>query len=214
MDISNKSLIKDKCYINGQWINSYNGELIEVNNPSNLEIIAKVPKCGKEETKIAIESAYHSWSDWKNRPAIERANFLKNWFHLIEKNHEDLARIMTLEQGKPIIEARGEITYGASFVEWFAEESKRIYGDIIPDRLADRRIMVLKQPVGVVGAITPWNFPSSMITRKCAPALAVGCPVIIKPASQTPYSALALAVLAEQAGFPKGTINIITGSSN
>ena len=214
MDISNKSLIKDKCYVNGQWINSYNGELIEVNNPSNLEIIAKVPKCGKEETKIAIESAYHSWSDWKNRPAIERANFLKNWFHLIEKNHEDLARIMTLEQGKPIAEARGEITYGASFVEWFAEESKRIYGDIIPDRLADRRIMVLKQPVGVVGAITPWNFPSSMITRKCAPALAVGCPVVIKPASQTPLSALALAVLAEEAGFPKGVINVITGSAN
>ena len=214
MDISNKSLIKDKCYVNGQWINSYNGELIEVNNPSNLEIIAKVPKCGKEETKIAIESAYHSWSDWKGRPAIERANFLKNWFHLIEKNHEDLARIMTLEQGKPIIEARGEITYGASFVEWFAEESKRIYGDIIPDRLADRRIMVLKQPVGVVGAITPWNFPSSMITRKCAPALAVGCPVVIKPASQTPFSALALAVLAEEAGFPKGIFNVITGSAS
>ena len=129
---------------------------------------------------------------------------------MIEKNHEDLAQIMTMEQGKPITESRGEITYGASFVEWFAEESKRIYGDIIPDRLADRRIMVLKQPVGVVGAITPWNFPSSMITRKCAPALAVGCPVVIKPASQTPLSALALGVLAEEAGFPKGVINIIT----
>ncbi len=214
MDILNKSLIKDKCYVNGEWINSNNGKLIDVNNPSNLEIIAKVPKCGTEETKISIESAYHSWGDWKGRPAIERANFLKNWFNLIEKNHEDLARIMTLEQGKPIAEARGEITYGASFVEWFAEESKRIYGDIIPDRLADRRIMVLKQPVGVVGAITPWNFPSSMITRKCAPALAVGCPVVIKPASQTPLSALALAVLAEEAGFPKGVINVITGSAN
>jgi len=214
MDISNKSLIKDKCYVNGEWINSNNGELIDVNNPSNLQIIAKVPKCGKKETKISIESAYRSWNDWKNRPAIERAKFLKNWFYLIEKNHEDLARIMTLEQGKPIAEARGEITYGASFVEWFAEESKRIYGDIIPDRLADRRIMVLKQPVGVVGAITPWNFPSSMITRKCAPALAVGCPVVIKPASQTPLSALALAVLAEEAGFPRGVINVITGSAN
>ena len=214
MDISNKSLIKDKCYINGEWVNSINEDLIEVNNPSNLKIIAKIPNCGKEEAKKAIESANNAWVNWKELPAIERSKFLKKWFYLIEENQEDLARIMTMEQGKPIAEARGEINYGASFVEWFAEESKRIYGDIIPDRLADRRIMVLKQPVGVVGAITPWNFPSSMITRKCAPALAVGCTVVIKPASQTPLSALALAVLAEEAGFPKGVINIITGSAN
>ena len=213
MNIANKSLLKDKCFLNGEWIDSFNNDQIEVNNPSSLEIIAKVPKCGRKETKLAIDKANESWDDWKQRPAIERSNFLKKWFNLIEKNQEDLAKIMTLEQGKPIKESRGEIVYGASFVEWFAEEAKRVYGDIIPDRLSDRRIIVIKQPVGVVGAITPWNFPSSMITRKCAPALAVGCPVVIKPASQTPLSALALGVLAEEAGFPKGVINIITGSA-
>ena len=213
MDISNKSLIKDKCYVNGEWIESFEKKTIDINNPSTLEIIAKVPYCGKEETNLAIESANKAWDNWKKKPAIERSVLLKKWFNLIEKNHEDLSKIMTLEQGKPIAEARGEITYGASFVEWFAEEAKRVYGDIIPDRLSDRRIIIIKQPVGVVGAITPWNFPSSMITRKCAPALAVGCPVVIKPASQTPLSALALAVLAEEAGFPKGIINVITGSA-
>jgi len=213
MQIKNKELLKNKCFVNGEWISSHNKENFDVNNPSTLEIIAEVPKCGKEETSFAISKANESWNDWRLRPAIERSNLLKKWFNLIELNHEDLAKIMTLEQGKPIDEARGEITYGASFCEWFAEEAKRVYGDTIPDRLADRRILVIKQPVGVVGAITPWNFPSSMITRKCAPALAVGCPVIIKPASQTPLSALALAVLAEEAGFPKGVINVITGSA-
>ena len=211
MDISNKSLLKDKCFINGEWIGSFSKETIEVNNPSTLEIIARVPKCGKEETSFAILKANEAWDNWKNRPAIERSTFLRKWFNLIEQNHEDLAKIMTLEQGKPLAEARGEITYGASFCEWFAEEAKRVYGDTIPDRLSDRRIVIIKQSIGVVGAITPWNFPSSMITRKCAPALAVGCPVVIKPASQTPLSALALAVLAEEAGFPKGVINVITG---
>tara|TARA_Y100001960_G_C14712881_1_gene847987 strand:+ start:67 stop:1521 length:1455 start_codon:yes stop_codon:yes gene_type:complete len=214
MDISNKELLKDKCFINGEWIDSYSKETIDVNNPSTLEIIAKVPKCGKEETGFAISKANDAWNDWKNKPAIERAGLLRKWFNLIEENQEDLARIMTIEQGKPITESRGEIAYGASFCEWFAEEAKRIYGDTIPDRLNDRRILIIKQPIGVVGAITPWNFPSSMITRKCAPALAVGCPVVIKPASQTPLSALALAVLAEEAGFPKGVINVITGSAN
>ena len=161
----------------------------------------------------AIEAAEKSWNSWKSKTAKERSNILKNWFHLIEDNHEDLAKLMTIEQGKPLLESRGEITYGASFVEWFAEECRRVYGDTIPDILPDRRAIVIKQPVGVVGAITPWNFPSSMITRKCAPALAVGCPVVIKPASQTPYSAIALAVLAEQAGFPAGVFNIVTGSA-
>ncbi|PPR45714.1 MAG: Glutarate-semialdehyde dehydrogenase DavD [Alphaproteobacteria bacterium MarineAlpha5_Bin8] len=213
MDISNKSLIKDKCYINGEWINSYNKDIIEVNNPSTLKIIGKVPKCGKEETKFAISKANEAWSGWKGKTALERSVLLKKWFYLIEKNKEDLAKIMTFEQGKPIAESRAEISYGASFVEWFAEEAKRIYGDTIPDRFSDRRIIVLKQPIGIVAAITPWNFPSSMITRKCAPALAVGCPVVIKPASQTPFSALALGVLAEEAGFPKGVINIITGDA-
>ncbi len=149
MDIVNKSLIKDKCYINGEWIDSYNKESIAVNNPSSLEIIAKVPKCGKEETNFAIMKANEAWSDWKNKPAIERSSLLKKWFNLIEENHEDLAKIMTLEQGKPIIESRGEITYGASFVEWFAEEAKRIYGDIIPDRLSDKKNnLLLNNPVG------------------------------------------------------------------
>ena len=196
MDISNKKLFKQQCFINGEWVDSQNNKSIDVNNPATQEIIGKVPNCGKKETSIAIKAAENSWNEWKAKAAKERSNILKKWFRLIEDNHEDLARIMTIEQGKPIAEARGEITYGASFVEWFAEEGKRVYGDTIPDVLPDRRIVIIKQPVGVVGAITPWNFPSSMITRKCAPALAVGCPVVIKPASQTPYSALALAVFA------------------
>ena len=213
MDIVNKSLIKDKCYINGNWVDSNKKDIIEVNNPSTLKIIGKVPKCGKEETNYAIKKANEAWDGWKKKTALERSTYLKKWFYLIEKNQEDLAKIMTMEQGKPLAESKGEITYGASFVEWFAEEAKRVYGDIIPDRFVDRRIVVIKQPIGVVAAITPWNFPSSMITRKCAPALAVGCPVVIKPASQTPLSALALGVLAEEAGFPKGVINIITGDA-
>ena len=213
MDIVNKSLFKDKCYINGEWLESNNKQNIEVNNPATLEIIGTVPKCGKEETKFAITKAKEAWKSWRERTAIDRSNILRKWNDLILENKEDLARIMTIEQGKPLAESIGEIVYGASFVEWFAEEAKRVYGDIIPDRFTDKRILVLKQPVGVVGAITPWNFPSSMITRKCAPALAVGCSVVIKPASQTPYSALALAVLAEEAGFPKGVINIVTGNS-
>ena len=213
MDIVNKSLIKDKCYINGNWVDSNKKDIIEVNNPSTLKIIGKVPKCGKEETNYAIKKANEAWDGWKKKTALERSTYLKKWFYLIEKNQEDLAKIMTMEQGKPLAESKGEITYGASFVEWFAEEAKRVYGDIIPDRFVDRRIVVIKQPIGVVAAITPWNFPSSMITRKCAPALAVGCPVVIKPASQTPLSALALGVLAEEAGFPNGVINIITGDA-
>ena len=213
MDISNKKLFKQQCFINGEWVDSQDNKSIDVNNPATQEIIGKVPNCGKKETSIAIKAAENSWKEWRSKTAKERSNILKKWFRLIEENHEDLARIMTVEQGKPIAEARGEITYGASFVEWFAEEGKRVYGDTIPDVLPDRRIVIIKQPVGVVAAITPWNFPSSMITRKCAPALAVGCPVVIKPASQTPFSALALGVLAEESGFPKGTINIITGSA-
>ena len=213
MEISNKSLFKDKCLINGEWIESYNKKRIEVNNPATLEIIGSVPNCGKEETNYAIVKANDAWKEWRERTALDRSNILRKWNNLILENQEDLARIMTIEQGKPLAESRGEIIYGASFVEWFAEEAKRVYGDTIPDRFNDKRIVVIKQPVGVVGAITPWNFPSSMITRKCAPALAVGCTVVIKPASQTPYSALALGVLAEKAGFPKGVINILTGSA-
>ena len=213
MDISNKELLKDKCYINGDWIASNSKEVIEVNNPATLENIGTVPKCGMQETKLAIKAAESAFPSWKAKTAKERSLLLKKWFDLIMLNQEDLAKIMTIEQGKPINESRGEIGYGASFIELYAEEGKRVYGETIPDILPDRRIVIIKQPIGVVAAITPWNFPSSMITRKAGPALAVGCTIVIKPASQTPFSALALGVLAKEAGIPKGVINIITGSA-
>lgn len=214
MTIQNFKLFRDKCYINGEWVEANSKDTISVNNPATLKEIGTVPKCGKEETKNAIDAANTAWPQWKSTSARERSNILRKWFDLIISNKEELSQIMTIEQGKPINESRGEIVYGASFIEWFAEEAKRVYGDTIPDPLTDRRIVVLKQPVGVVASITPWNFPNAMITRKCAPALAVGCPVVIKPASQTPYSALALAALAEEAGFPKGTLNVITGKAS
>ena len=214
MDIKKFKLYRDQCYVNGEWIKANSNEIISVNNPASLEEIGTVPKCGKDETTLAIEAAHQAFPEWKSKSAKERSIILRKWFDLINQNHEELAQIMTIEQGKPIKESRGEITYGASFVEWFAEEAKRVYGDTIPDPMIDRRIVVLKQPVGVVAAITPWNFPNAMITRKCAPALAAGCPVVIKPASQTPFSALALAALAEEAGFPKGTINVVTGKAS
>ena len=214
MTIKKFKLFRDKCFINGEWVDANSKDTISVNNPASLEEIGTVPKCGKEETKKAIQAANAAWPQWRSISARERSNILKKWFDLIISNKEELAQIMTIEQGKPINEARGEIVYGASFIEWFAEEAKRVYGDTIPDPMTDRRILVLKQPVGVVASITPWNFPNAMITRKCAPALAVGCPVIIKPASQTPYSALALAALAEEAGFPKGTLNVLTGKAS
>jgi succinate-semialdehyde dehydrogenase/glutarate-semialdehyde dehydrogenase len=214
MDISKLSLFRDKCYIDGQWVDALNKETISVNNPATLDSLGTVPKCGKQETTNAINAANQAWPKWKSISARERSNILRKWFDLIIENKEQLAQIMTVEQGKPINESRGEVLYGASFIEWFAEEAKRVYGDTIPDPLTDRRIVVIKQPVGVVASITPWNFPNAMITRKCAPALAVGCPVVIKPASQTPYSALALAALAEQAGFPRGVLNVITGKAS
>ncbi|MDA9162841.1 NAD-dependent succinate-semialdehyde dehydrogenase [Alphaproteobacteria bacterium] len=214
MDIKKFKLYRDQCYVNGEWIKANSNEIISVNNPASLEEIGTVPKCGKDEATLAIEAAHQAFPEWKSKSAKERSIILRKWFDLINQNHEELAQIMTIEQGKPIKESRGEITYGASFVEWFAEEAKRVYGDTIPDPMIDRRIVVLKQPVGVVAAITPWNFPNAMITRKCAPALAAGCPVVIKPASQTPFSALALAALAEEAGFPKGTINVVTGKAS
>jgi succinate-semialdehyde dehydrogenase/glutarate-semialdehyde dehydrogenase len=213
MNLKNQRLFQDKCYINGEWIKGSDNN-IEVNNPATLENLGSVPKLGASETKLAIESAKSSLNNWKKKTGRERSNILKKWNDLIVSNADDLAQIMTLEQGKPLAEAKGEVLMGASYIEYYAEEAIRVYGDIIPDPLPDRRIVVIKQPVGVVGAITPWNFPSSMITRKCAPALAVGCTVVIKPASQTPFSALALAVLAEEAGFPKGVVNIITGSAS
>ena len=214
MKITESKLYRDKCYINGEWISSDSGETISVNNPATLEEIGTVPKCETAETKRAIEAANKAWPEWRAKSARQRSDILRKWFDLMIENKEELAQMMTVEQGKPINESRGEIGYGASFVEWFSEEAKRVYGDTIPDPMTDRRIVVLKQPVGVVASITPWNFPNAMITRKCAPALAVGCPVVIKPASQTPFSALALAVLAEEAGFPKGILNVITGKAS
>ena len=213
MKLKNSSLFKEKCLIGGKWTGSITGNLIEVDNPASREIIGKIPKCSTEETKNAIEEASNSFPAWKSKTAKERSIILQKWARLIEKNVDDLAKIMTIEQGKPLAEAKGEILLGVAYIDFYAEEGKRVYGDIISDPLPDRRIVIIKQPVGVVGAITPWNFPSTMITRKCAPGLAVGCTVVIKPASQTPFSALALGVLAQEAGFPNGVINIITGSS-
>ena len=213
MELNNKSLFKEKCYVNGSWVESQSGDFLEVNNPATQEIIGKVPKFTKDETKKVIENANNAFQTWKNTTAKERSVILKKWGDLIVENVEDLAKIMTIEQGKPIAEAKGEILMGASYIEFYAEEAKRVYGDIIPDPRPGKRIVVIKQPVGVVGAITPWNFPNSMITRKCAAALAVGCTAVVKPASQTPYSALSVAELAHRAGFPKGVFNIITGSA-
>ena len=211
--LSDPSLFRERCYVNGQWVTADDGREIDVNNPATGQLLGTVPRFGRDETRRAIEAANAAWEDWRNRTAGERSSILRKWFDLMMANQEDLALLMTLEQGKPLAESRGEIAYGASFVEWFAEEAKRVYGDTIPAPSRDRRIIVLKQPVGVVAAITPWNFPNAMITRKCAPALAAGCPVVIKPASQTPYSALALAELGERAGFPPGVLNVITGSA-
>ena len=187
MELNNKSLFKQECFIGGKWINSLSGETIEVENPATQETIGIVPKCDAKETKTAIEYANNAFKDWKNKTAKERSIVLKKWHDLILENIDDLAHIMTVEQGKPLAEAKGEIIMGTTYIEFYAEEAKRVYGDIIPDPLPDRRIIVIKQPVGVIGAITPWNFPSTMITRKCAPALAVGCSVVVKPASQTPF---------------------------
>ena len=193
MELNNKSLFKQKCFINGEWVDSSTGETLEVNNPASLEIIGNVPKCSVSETKKAIDDANNAFQTWKETTAKERSVILKKWGELITENANDLAKIMTIEQGKPLAEAKGEILMGASYIEFYAEEAKRVYGDIVPDPRPGKRIVIIKQPVGVVGAITPWNFPNSMITRKCAAALAVGCTTVVKPASQTPYSALAVA---------------------
>ena len=206
-------LLREACYIDGEWIGADSGGTIAVNNPASGAQLGTVPNCGAAETRRAIEAAEAAFPAWRARTAKDRAAILRKWFDLILANQEDLARLLTMEQGKSLAEARGEIAYGASFVEWFAEEGKRLYGDVIPGHMADKRIVVLKQPIGVAAAITPWNFPNAMITRKAGPALAAGCPIVLKPAAQTPYSALALAVLAEQAGIPKGVFNVVTGSA-
>lgn len=188
------------------------GEDFAVTNPANGDQLATVPDMDDTDTRAAIEAAEAAWPAWRSTPAKERAGILRKWFDLLMANQEDLARLMTAEQGKPLAESRGEVGYGASFIEWFAEEAKRAYGDVIPGHAKDKRIVVIKQPVGVVAAITPWNFPIAMITRKVAPALAAGCPVVVKPAEDTPLSALAITALAEEAGVPPGLINIVTCS--
>ncbi len=212
--LKNDALFRQQCYINGAWVDADDGEVIEVNNPATGEIIGTVPSLKAKETRGAIEAANAAWGEWRSKTGKERCNILRKWYNLMMENQEDLAILMTTEQGKPLAESRGEIAYAASFIEWFGEEAKRIYGDVINHPLPGKRIVVLKQPIGVVASITPWNFPAAMITRKCAPALAAGCPVVIRPASYTPFSALALAELAHQAGIPKGVLNVITGPAS
>jgi len=210
-ELKDPRLFHEACYVNGQWIEADSGETIGVDNPATCEIIGRVPNFGAAETKRAIEAANRAFPAWSRKTAKERAAVLRRWFELVTANQEDLARLMTIEQGKPLSESRGEVGYAASFLEWFGEEAKRVYGDTIPGHQADKRIVVIKQPVGVVACITPWNFPLAMTTRKAGPAIAAGCTVVLKPAEQTPFSALALAELAERAGIPAGVFNVITG---
>ena len=211
--LKDPELFRDRCYIDGQWVEADSRKRIDVDNPAEGALVGTVPDCGAAETRRSIEAAAKALPAWRALTAKERSVFLRKWFDLMVANADDLAAILTAEQGKPLAEAKGEILYGASFIEWFAEEAKRVYGDVIPSPNGDKRIVVIKQPIGVVGAITPWNFPNAMITRKAGPALAAGCTIVVKPASQTPYSALAIAELAERAGIPKGVFNVITGSA-
>jgi len=213
MKLRDPDLLRSRALIGGKWLDAASGATYAVVNPATRETIGAVPDMGVAETRRAIEAASQAFPAWAALTAKERAAILRRWYELLMANQEDLATLMTAEQGKPLAESRGEIAYAASFIEWFAEEGKRLYGDVIPPHQADRRLLVLRQPVGVVAAITPWNFPLAMITRKAGPALAAGCTIVIKPASQTPYSALAAAVLAERAGIPAGVLNVITGSA-
>lgn len=211
--LNDASLLRHQCFIDGEWVDADSRDTIKVDNPATGATIGVVPKMGGPETRRAIDAAAAALPAWQARTGKERAAILREWFDLLIENLEDLALIMTIEQGKPLAESRGEIAYAASYVEWFAEEAKRVYGDTIPAPATDRRIVVIKQPVGVCAAITPWNFPAAMIARKAAPALAAGCTMVFKPASQTPFSALALCVLAERAGVPKGVLSCVTGSA-
>jgi len=210
LNLDNPALFRSQAYIDGTWAEADDGDRFTVCNPADGSVLTSVPNQGVAETSRAIDAANAAWPAWRSKTAKERAVILRRWFDLMIENKDDLAKIMTAEQGKPLAEAAGEVVYGASFVEWFAEEGKRVYGDVIPTHMTDRRLIVIKQSVGVVACITPWNFPNAMITRKAAPALAAGCPIVIKPASETPLSALALAKLAEQAGIPAGVFNIVT----
>ena len=212
--LKDPSLFKEDSYINGQWVNAKTGDTFSVNNPATGEIIAQVANLSTTDAELAIQSAENAFESWKNKTGKERASIMRNWFDLIIANTSDLATLMTLEQGKPLIEAAGEVAYGASFIEWFAEEAKRVTGSIPSTTWSDKRLIVLKQPIGVCVAITPWNFPIAMITRKIAPAMAAGCTIVIKPAELTPLSALALAELASRAGVPDGVINILTADAD
>jgi succinate-semialdehyde dehydrogenase/glutarate-semialdehyde dehydrogenase len=210
LELKNPALLREQSYINGEWVSADDGATFPVTNPADGSLVAHVPELDIAGARAAIEAANDAWPAWRSKTAKERSAILRRWFDLMIANKDDLAAIMTAEQGKPLAESAGEIMYGASFIEWFAEEAKRVYGDVIPTHLPDRRIITIKQGVGVVAAVTPWNFPNAMITRKAGPAMAAGCPVVIKPASETPLSALALAELAEQAGVPAGVFNVFT----
>jgi succinate-semialdehyde dehydrogenase/glutarate-semialdehyde dehydrogenase len=212
LELRRPDLLRETAYVAGEWVTS--DATIDVVNPATGDVVARVPSLGGAETRRAIDAAAEAMPAWAAKTAKERAAVLRRWFDLIVANQDDLATIMTAEQGKPLAEAKGEIVYAASFIEWFAEEGKRIYGDVIPQHRADHRIVTLKQPIGVTAAITPWNFPAAMITRKAGPALAAGCPMVLKPAAQTPLSAFALAVLAEEAGLPKGLLSVLTGRAS
>jgi succinate-semialdehyde dehydrogenase/glutarate-semialdehyde dehydrogenase len=213
LQLKDQKLFRQQCYVDGRWVGADSGETIVVTNPANGAAMGTVPRMGAGETRRAIEAAERALPAWRAKTGKERAAILRRWFDLMMANQDDLALLMTSEQGKPLAEAKGEIAYAASFIEWFGEEAKRIYGDVIPGHQADKRIVVIKQPIGVCGAITPWNFPAAMITRKAGPALAAGCTMVVKPATQTPYSAFAMAELAERAGVPKGVLSVITGSA-
>ncbi|WP_339853007.1 NAD-dependent succinate-semialdehyde dehydrogenase [uncultured Nisaea sp.] len=212
--LSDPSLLCEQGYIDGAWVDADGGGRVDVTDPATGDVVGTIPDMGADETRRAIEAANAAWPAWRAKTAKERSAILRKWFDLMMENQRDLGIIMTAEQGKPLAEAMGEIAYGASYVEFYAEEAKRIYGDIIPNTADGKRIVVLKQPVGVVGSITPWNFPNAMITRKAAPALAAGCTFVAKPAKMTPFSAIALAVLAERAGIPKGVFNVVCGASS
>ncbi len=213
MELKDRKLLRQQCYIDGEWRDAAGGATIDVVNPATQKKIGTVPRMGVEETRAAIKAAEAALPGWAHRTAKERAVILRRWHDLMMANQDDLGVLMTAEQGKPLAEAKGEVAYAASFIEWFGEEGKRLYGDVIPGHQPDKRIVVLRQPIGVVAAITPWNFPSAMIARKAGPALAAGCTMVCKPATQTPYSALALAELAGRAGVPKGVFNVITGAA-
>jgi succinate-semialdehyde dehydrogenase/glutarate-semialdehyde dehydrogenase len=214
IQISDQALLRTQAYINGQWVDADSRDTLAVTNPVNGEEIAQVAKCSTAETRRAIEAADNALPAWRQKSAKERAGYLRKWFNLMMEAQEDLAIILTTEQGKPLAEARGEIAYGASYIEWFAEEGKRVYGDTIPAPSSDKRVVCIRQPVGVVACITPWNFPNAMLTRKIAPALAAGCTVVCKPANATPLSAYAFVELAERAGIPAGVINVVTGETS